>query len=326
MADDSPVIHHSLRHYKNSHTLSNLQSDNLVSDEELSVGGTTPPPRENSSDVLFSPENLKDEQHNSHGMSEDEKESVASATNIIKFSIDNILNPEFGRMNAAESAAAMAFHTHHHHLIQQQQLTSPVNTSGGFLGTFHPLPFLAAARQMILAATAAVGSPIDYNQQPNSLVAHHASVAQAISHPHSLNGMLLAHHSAQHPTTLNLVESCTDKYLGGPNNKRWPSPQSTVSNSNSISTRSYPLPAMASAASGAGIKAKVPQISKSQQQHSGSKAMDLTVRSSVSPDPIHRITSGVITEKSSASLISSSFQNSADDSLSASPVRSVSVS
>ncbi len=323
MADESPVVrHHSLRHYK-SNNLSDHQSDNLVSDEELSVGGTTPPPPDqNSGDDFPSPDGLKDEHRDMNGMSEDEKDSVASATNIIKFSIDNILNPEFGRMNAAESAAAVAFHTHHQQLIQQQQMSSPVGAAGNFLGAFHQLPFLAAARQMILAATAAAGSSIDYHQ--HHLAAHNASVAQAITHPHPLNSMLLAHQAQHHPTTLNLVESCTDKYLGGANVKNWlpnqPTPSGGTLTGRSVS---YPLTALASAAGTAGGKTKTQPSNKGHPQQAGSKAIDLSVRNSASPpDPLHRLAA----EKHSAPQDSPSLPSSADDNSSASPVRSVSVS
>lgn len=338
MADESPVIrHHSLRHFK-SNNISDHQSDNLVSDEELSVGGTTPPPADQRDDFP-SPEALKDEHRDMDGMSEDEKDSVASATNIIKFSIDNILNPEFGRMNAAESAAAVAFHTHHQQLIQQQQQmnssagNAAAAAAGSFLGAFHQLPFLAAARQMILAATAAAGSSIDYHQ--HHLAAHHASVAQAITHPHPLNTMLLAHQAQHHhhPTTLNLVESCTDKYLGGgANNKSWLPHQPTPSGG-ALSARSssHPLSALASATGAVGIKANKAQANKGQPHQlllPGSKAIDLSVRNSASPpDPVHRLTAGMqVTEKQSAPQDSPSLPSSADDNSSASPVRSVSVS
>ena len=329
MADESPVIrqHHSLRHYKNNN-LSDHQSDNnLVSDEELSVGGTTPPPPDHADDFP-SPDGLKDEHRDLNGMSEDEKDSVASATNIIKFSIDNILNPEFGRMNAAESAAAVAFH--HQQLIQQQQqMGVSASAAGSFLGAFHQLPFLAAARQMILAATAAAGSSIDYHQ--HHLAAHHASVAQAITHPHPLNSMLLAHQAAQqhHPTTLNLVESCTDKYLGGANHKNWPPHQPTPSGG-ALTGRSasHPLTALASAVGTAGLsaggKSKTQQANKGHQP-AGSKAIDLSVRNSASPpDPVHRLAAE---KQAQAPQDSPSLPSScADDNSSASPVRSVSVS
>lgn len=340
MADESPVIRH-LRHFKsNNPAISDHQSDNLVSDEELSVGGTTPPPPDQRDDFP-SPEALKDERDRDiDGLSEDEKDSVASATNIIKFSIDNILNPEFGRMNAAESAAAVAFHTHHQQLIQQQQQMNSsagaAAAAGSFLGAFHQLPFLAAARQMILAATAAAGSSIDYHQ--HHLAAHHASVAQAITHPHPLNtAMLLAHQAQQqqqqqhnHPTTLNLVESCTDKYLGGgSNNKSWLSHQPTPSGG-ALSARSssHPLSALASAAGAVGNKAnKGHQLANKGQPHQllpGSKAIDLSLRNSASPpDPLHRLTAAA--EKQSAPQDSPSLPSSADDNSSASPVRSVSV-
>lgn len=329
MADESPVVrHHSLRHFKSNNPISDHQSDNLVSDEELSVGGTTPPPSDQRDDFP-SPEGLKDEHRDINGLSEDEKDSVGSATNIIKFSIDNILNPEFGRMNAAESAAAVAFHTQHQQLIQQQQMNSPASAAGSFLGAFHQLPFLAAARQMILAATAAAGSSIDYHQQ--HLAAHHASVAaQAITHPHShpLNSMLLAHQAQHHPTTLNLVESCTDKYLGGANNKSWlphqPTPPGGALTGRSSS---HPLSALASAAGAAGIKSKSQHTNKGHQTQTGSKAIDLSVRNSASPpDPLHRLTAAINAEKQPVPQDSPSLPSSAEDSSSASPVRSVSVS
>lgn len=319
-SDESPVIrHHSLRHFKSNNPIIEHQSDNLISDEELSVGGTTPPPADHhSGDDLPSPSGLKDENRDINGMSDDEKDSVASATNIIKFSIDNILNPEFGRMNAAESAAAVAFH--HQQLIQQQQVSA--GAAGSFLGAFHQLPFLAAARQMILAAAA--GSSIDYHS--HHLATHHASsvTGQALTHPHPLNSMLLAHQQ-QHPTTLNLVESCTDKYLSGANHKNWLPHQPTPSGGATIGSRSHPLSALASAAGAAGNKTKNQQHhSKSHQaNHIGSKAIDLSLRNSASPpDPVHRLTA----EKHSASQDSPSLASSADDNSSASPVRSVSVS
>ncbi|KAK4018820.1 hypothetical protein OUZ56_000860 [Daphnia magna] len=335
MADESPVIrHHSLRHFKANNAISDHQSDNLVSDEELSVGGTTPPPADqHSGDEFASPESLKDENRDMNGISEDDKDSVASAANIIKFSIDNILNPEFGRMNPAESAAAVAFHTHHHQLIQQQQqLSSSASATGSFLGAFHQLPFLAAARQMILAATAAAGSSIDYHQ--HQLAAHHASVAQVITHPHQLNSMLLAHQAQHHPTALNLVENCTDKYLGGANGKNWlphqPTPSGGALTGRSHDNRqatSHPLTALASATVAASAKAKTQQLHKGHHQPTGSKAIDLSVRNSASPpDPGHRLSAGLVSEKQSASQQSPSLHSSsADDNSSASPVRSVSV-
>jgi hypothetical protein len=345
MADESPVIrHHSLRHYKSGgNAISDHQSDNLVSDEELSVGGTTPPPPDQQSgDEFPSPESLKDEHRDLNGISEDDKDSVASATNIIKFSIDNILNPEFGnRMNPVESAAAVAFHTHHHQLIQQQQQqmsSSASATTGSFLGAFHQLPFLAAARQMILAATAAAGSSIDYHQHQLA-AAHHASVAQAITHPHPLNTMLLAHQAQQQhhhhlPTTLNLVENCTDKYLGGNvSGKSWPHQPTPSGGGGALTGRStsHPLSALTSATIAASAKVKTQQVNKvHHHQPAGSKAIDLSVRNSASPpDPVHRLTAGNLTaaEKQSASQESPSLHsNSTDDNSSASPVRSVSVS
>jgi homeobox protein engrailed len=332
MADESPVIrHHSLRHYKSSNPISDHQSDNLVSDEELSVGGTTPPPPDQQSgDEFPSPESLKDEHRDINGISEDDKDSVASATNIIKFSIDNILNPEFGnRMNPVESAAAVAFHTHHHQLIQQQQMSSSASaTTGNFLGAFHQLPFLAAARQMILAATAAAGSSIDYHQ--HQLAAHHASVAQAITHPHPLNTMLLAHQAHHHhPTTLNLVENCTDKYLGGNNSKNWPHQPTPTGGALTGRSTSHPLSALTSATVASSAKIKTQPVNKVHHQPTGSKAIDLSVRNSASPpDPVHRLTSGIGTEKQSASQESPSIHSSStdNDNSSASPVRSVSVS
>lgn len=335
-SDESPVIrHHSLRHFKTAGSLSGLNhhpSDNLISDEELSVGGTTPPP----ADVSPS-SGLKDER-NDNGLSDDEKDSTSSsAANIIKFSIDNILNPEFGN-RMGESAAAVAFH--HQQLIQhqQQQVSSAAGSAAAaaaagsaFLGAFHQLPFLAAARQMILAAAA--GNSIDYHS--HHLAAHHAGSGQ--SHP--LNGMLLAHQ--HHPTTLNLVESCTDKYLSGAHHKNWNSPlhQATPPGGGgggaSINSRSHPLSALVSAAGSAGTKS-ANNKTQSQQHHltaknqlpthpAGSKAIDLSLRNSASPpDPVHRLTSS--DKHSAAPQDSPSLASSADDNSSASPVRSVSVS
>jgi hypothetical protein len=244
-------------------------------------------------------------------------------------------------MNPVESAAAVAFHTHHHQLIQQQQQqmsSSASATTGSFLGAFHQLPFLAAARQMILAATAAAGSSIDYHQHQLA-AAHHASVAQAITHPHPLNTMLLAHQAQQQhhhhlPTTLNLVENCTDKYLGGNvSGKSWPHQPTPSGGGGALTGRStsHPLSALTSATIAASAKVKTQQVNKvHHHQPAGSKAIDLSVRNSASPpDPVHRLTAGNLTaaEKQSASQESPSLHsNSTDDNSSASPVRSVSVS
>jgi hypothetical protein len=196
------------------------------------------------------------------------------------------------------------------------------------LGAFHQLPFLAAARQMILAATAAAGSSIDYHQ--HQLAAHHASVAQAITHPHPLNTMLLAHQAHHHhPTTLNLVENCTDKYLGGNNSKNWPHQPTPTGGALTGRSTSHPLSALTSATVASSAKIKTQPVNKVHHQPTGSKAIDLSVRNSASPpDPVHRLTSGIGTEKQSASQESPSIHSSStdNDNSSASPVRSVSVS
>jgi hypothetical protein len=327
MADESQVIRQKPSQQTLKHFNSNPQSipdhsndNNMISDEELSVGGTTPPPPDPTDDcVSVESDSFRDEQ-DINGLDGD-KDSVGSAT-VIKFSIDNILkkNSEFGRMNAAESAvAAAALHHHHKQLIQQQQPaneTSPSDSS--FLGAFHQLPFLAAARQMILAATTAGSSQIDYHHQHN-LAAHLAQYPAV----HPLSSLMLTQNQQQ-PNSLNLVQSCTDKYLTGNNFKgsNWPPHQSAPPSSSSKSGHHTVNSA------GSNTKAKLAKNSH-HQQITNSKAIDLTVRNSSSP-PDHRgrIVSGITDDKKlmvsqlSPMLASS---NSTDENASASPTRSVSV-
>lgn len=327
MADEtSPVIpqqHPSQQKLFNSSALNTAavvvdqspDDDHLLSDDdELSVGGTTPPPPSGGE--------FKDEQL------DDKEDSVGP--NLIKFSIDNILNPEFGvRMNAAESAAAAAVALHHHHqqlLIQQQNphhQASP-SAAAGFLGAFHQLPFLAAARQMILAA-AASGSPLDYHHQQQSLL--------ATQHPHSSANNLLLNHSSN---TLNLVQSCTDKYLNSGHvikGSGWGSHQPALPGG---ASGNKPL---TQAGTKSGIKAQqvTTTNSKSAASPSLGKAIDLSVRNSASPPEYrqnNRSSAGVVGEKqqstvpvrpqTSPSLASGSSND--DHSSAPSPTRSASVS
>lgn len=288
MADESPVIRQPQRLFTSNGiggaAVDRRSPENLISDEELSVGGTTPPP----------PVDFKDEQ------SDDKEDSVEP--NHIKFSIDNILNPGFGnRMSAAESVAAAAALHHHHQLIQHHQ-ASPSAAAAGFLGAFHQLPFLAAARQMILAA-ASGSSVADYNN-PLPLAAQHPA-----------SSLLLAAH---HPTnTLNLVQSCTDKYLGNTQLKSWTSHQPALPSGVLVNKQSAP-------SSTTKTTAKTQQVNKCSAP---TKAIDLSVRNSSSP-PDHRqnrLANGG--EKQAAPQVSPSLASSTDDNSSAaSPTRSVSVS
>ncbi len=301
------------------------QSDHHLhsDDDELSVGGTTPPPQPLPVEEQFKEEHL-----------DDMKVDDSVGPNLIKFSIDNILNPEFGaRMNAAESAAAaVALHHHHQQLIQQHH-ASPATAAAaaGFLGAFHQFPFLAAARQMILAA-ASGGSSIDYS--------HHHHLAAVAAAQHAVpNSLLLPH---QHPTnTLNLVQSCTDKYLGS-SKPNWGSHQpalpSGVGGNRSLSQvgGGGGKGAMRAAAGAQ----QVTNLNNNNNKSSAvlGKAIDLSVRNSASP-PDHRHHQlqqkqrlSVIGDKPSTvplQVVSPSLASgsSNDDNSSAhSPTRSVSVS
>ena len=325
MADESPVIRQKPSQQTLKHFNSNPQSiadhppdNNMISDEELSVGGTTPPPPDRADDSLsVESDSFRDEQ-DTNGLDGD-KDSVGSAT-LIKFSIDNILkkNSEFGRMNAAESAvAAVALHHHHKQLIQQQQ-QQPVNetspSDSGFLGAFHQLPFLAAARQMILAATTAGNSQIDYHHQHN-LAAHLAQYPSV----HPLSSLMLGQN--QHQTnSLNLVQSCTDKYLTGNNFKgsNWPPHQPAPPSGSSKSVHH--------AVNSAGSNTRAKVAKNSHHQQTNSKAIDLTVRNSSSP-PDHRGRTVSDDKKLMVSQLSPMLasSNSTDENASASPTRSVSV-
>ena len=222
----------------------------------------------------------------------------------IKFSIDNILNPGFGsRMSPAESAAAAAA-LHHHHQLMQHHQGSPAAAAAGFLGAFHQLPFLAAARQMILAA-ASGSSMTDYH--------NHNLAAQ-----HSASSLLMATH---HPTnTLNLVQSCTDKYLGNSQLKSWTPHQPALPSGMLVNKPIAPSSALKAAA-------KAQQVNN--KCSASTKAIDLSVRNSASPPDHRQQRPAIVGEKQSAPQVSPSLASSIstdDNSSAASPTRSVSVS
>lgn len=345
MADESPVIRQklsqqSLKHL-NSNPLSIVDhshpSDNngMLSDEELSVGGTTPPParshdhhrRARGDDSSLSAESdAFEEEREIDG----DKDSVGSTT-LIKFSIDNILkkNSEFGRMNAAESAVAAVASLHHHHkqLIQHQPATEASPTDSSFLGAFHQLPFLAAARQMILAATTGgTQSQIDYHNQ-HHLAAHLAQYP--VVHP--LSSLMLTQNQHQQPNSLNLVQSCTDKFLGSNNFKgsNWAPHQPAPPSGSSKSAYQALASVHSSGSSNSKPKVQQQQVNnKSQHHQANSKAIDLTVRNSVSPPLDHRgrtISAIADDKKLSVSQLSPMLASSTDENASASPTRSVSV-
>ena len=169
--------------------------DGSMSDEELSVGGTTPPPPSHEADA-DEEQSVKEEVDEMNDDDDDVKESAVVPA--LKFSIDNILNPQFGPNRMNPSAAA---------------------TSPSLLSALYPLPFLeAAARQMLRQAAVSAasvsatkgdfyGQLISAVSSPEaSRVDYHLQPAQAASAAAHQIGLL------SHPT-LGLVQSCSDKYL-----------------------------------------------------------------------------------------------------------------